>query len=72
VSEPEVIDLPRAVWEGEFTIFGVVLRCAVLDNGQRVINGEDCARLFAVMASEEETTLDHSELERFARWQRER
>lgn len=60
--------LPTAIWEGTFTLYGVPLRCSVLDNGQRVIHGEDVKWLFQAMAQDDGDALDASELERFARW----
>jgi hypothetical protein len=38
-------DLPVAVWTGEFTLFGVTLRCHVLDDGRRIIDADDIAEL---------------------------
>lgn len=76
---PERESIPRAIWEGTFKLFGVELRCYVLDDGARIINAEDVAKLFEQMESatyagdmrEGETIpLDSEELQRFARWQR--
>ena len=39
--------LPRAVWEGEFNLFGVPLRCYVLDDGRRIIDADDLGRIYA-------------------------
>jgi len=46
-------DIPKAIWEGVFPVFGVPLRCYVLDNGQRIINADDMDRLFEFMGTEE-------------------
>lgn len=59
--------LPKAVWEGEFKIFGVTLRCYVLDNGKRIINAEDVATLFDTMGSGTPLT-DVNVLDDFAKW----
>ena len=58
--------VPRAVWVGTFTLFGVPLRCSVLDTGERVIDADDVERLFEAMGDDAE--IDVAELERFARW----
>ena len=62
--------IPKAIWEGTFTIFGVELRCSVLDDEKhtRVINAEDLKRLFEVMGDAD--PLDYGDLNEFARWQR--
>jgi hypothetical protein len=39
-------DLPKAIYEGEFTLFGVTVHAAVLDDGRRVINAEDLLKLY--------------------------
>lgn len=65
--------IPRATWEGTFTIYGVPLRCAVLDDEAhtRVINGEDVARLFGEMESGSDDALfEPTDLEAFSRWQK--
>ena len=59
---------PAAVSESIFTIFGVTLRCYVLDNGQRVINGEDMERLFAHMTSDAELLDNDPEMVSFQAW----
>lgn len=57
--------LPVAVWEGSFKIGNVTLRCAVLDNGMRVINAEDMHAIFDGTA---EFTAE--DVEAFCRWQK--
>lgn len=42
-------DIPRSVAESEIVLLGVTLHCHVLDNGQRIIDSEDVARLFEAM-----------------------
>jgi hypothetical protein len=34
-------DIPTAVWKGELIICGFHIRCAVLDDGRRVLNADD-------------------------------
>jgi len=62
-------ELPKAIWEGPFTVFGVRLRCSVLDDEAhtRVINGEDLASLFKMMESAD--IPEFGDLEAFNRWQ---
>jgi hypothetical protein len=59
---------PVAVWEGTFTIFGVILRYYVLDDGRRMINAEDFAHVLRVMESGERVAMGN--VEEFARWQK--
>jgi hypothetical protein len=33
-----VADIPKAVWEGSFRIYGVEVKCYVLDDGRRIID----------------------------------
>jgi hypothetical protein len=40
-------DLPVSVWSGECVLFGVTLHCHVLDNGQRIIDADDIAKLLS-------------------------
>lgn len=60
--------LPVATWEGTFTILGVPLRCAVLDNGQRVVNAEDVMRWLGAMDDPGSPQSDPLEVQRFMRW----
>ena len=41
--------LPTAVWEGEFIVFGVTVKCYVLDDGRRIIEAESMKRLLDAM-----------------------
>lgn len=61
-------DTPKAVWEGTLRISDIDLRCAVLDDGRRVIRAEDCERLMATMANG--SPCDEAELKALARWLR--
>ena len=45
------MELPRSIWEGSFTLFGVEVRCHVLDDGQRMVETDSAERLFGAMAS---------------------
>lgn len=58
-------EIPKAVWEGMFRVFGINVRCAVLDNGKRVINGDD---LLQVLSGNSDT-LSHDDLDEFIKWQ---
>lgn len=60
--------MPKAVWEGTFTLFGVTLRCATLDNGERVIRAEDMARFFKALQEPGGPDLDMDEVRRFNSW----
>lgn len=61
--------IPTAVWTGTFTLFGVDVRCSVLDNGQRVVHSEDVHRMFIAMA-DESRDYGPGDIEAFSRWQR--
>jgi hypothetical protein len=41
--------LPSAIEEKSFEMFGVKIRCYVLDDGQRVLDADDTQGLFAAM-----------------------
>jgi len=60
-------ELPRAIWEGTFTIGGCQLRCAVLDDGRRVISSVDLAEFLDAMRGDEFNVLP-AEVEEFAKW----
>jgi hypothetical protein len=59
--------LPEAVRSSEFTLFGVRVRCYVLDDGQRVIDADDLQALFAAM-ERPESQINMSALEPFSHW----
>jgi hypothetical protein len=63
-------DLPTAVWEGTFTLLGVELHCAVLDDGRRVIDGDDFERFVVAMSEDGHAPVDDAQMAAFARWQR--
>lgn len=63
--------MPQAVWEGAFTIFGVKLKCYVLDDGRRILDADDVAALFDAMGdpkTEEECVAFAGEIDRLAMW----
>lgn len=65
--DPALMDrIPKAVSEAEFTLFGVRLRCYVLDDGSRIINAEDMIELFRAMES---GNSDPGDMAAFASWQ---
>jgi hypothetical protein len=47
-ARPE--DLPMDVSEGTMEAFGITLRTFVLDDGRRIIDGEDFHKLLAVLS----------------------
>lgn len=57
---------PQAVWRGEFRLFGIMVRCYVLDDGRQIIESASMVELLRAM---EDGTLDPGDLEAFARWQ---
>jgi hypothetical protein len=62
------VSVPVAIWSGTFNVWGVELRCHVLDDGQRVIEAESMERFVAAMQN---GALDQTqELTEFYRWQR--
>ena len=61
-----MMELPRSIWEGLFNLFGVEVRCHVLEDGQRIIEADSIARLFGAMASSDE--MDRSAMEEFTQW----
>lgn len=63
-------EAPKAIWEGTFELFGVRLRCYVLDDQAqtRIIHADDLVKLFGVMG--QEGNCDEEELREFILWQR--
>jgi hypothetical protein len=62
-------DIPKAVWSGTFKIYGVELKCHVLDNGQRIIDADSIEQLFAE-GNHRISPDGGDELEAFSRWQK--
>ena len=54
----------------ELILFGGDVKCAVLSDGQRVIEADSMAELFERMGSGDHTALDPDELAAFALWQK--
>ena len=62
----EKMELPRSVWEGSFTLFGVEVRCHTLNDGQRIIEAGCLERLFDELANGENG--DISDMDDFLLW----
>ncbi len=63
--------IPSATWEGEFKIFGVTIRCAVLDDEARtrVLNCDDLVDLFeALQRDVPPTGADEAEFGKLLGW----
>ncbi len=60
-------ELPKVIWVGTFTLFGVDLKCCVLDDGQRVIDGDSLDELFDAMAQPDMPPIGDG-LEAFTAW----
>lgn len=58
------------MWSGTFTVWGIEMRCHVLDNGQRIIEQESFHKFMDAMADGMPAAED-DELTAFLRWQRE-
>lgn len=59
----------RAVWSGEFHLCGVLMKCHVLDTGERIIEPDSVDAFFQVM---EHQAIDpdylQAEVQRFEQW----
>ena len=63
-------DIPNATWSGVFRVFGVDMRCHVLDDGRRIIEAEDVEKFFAALEDDVSPTSDEKEeFSAFMRWQ---
>jgi protein associated with RNAse G/E len=65
-------ELPKAIAESQFTLFGINLKCYVLDNGARIIDAKDMESLFEAMQyanALDDVVTTNEELEKFAKWQ---
>lgn len=67
MAEPQPDPVPQAVSEATFTLFGVTLRCYVLDNGQRVIHSDDVYAFIDALAYGDGSNPNDS-MESLARW----
>lgn len=59
--------LPTSIWSGSFRVYGVDVKCHVLDDGQRVIEADSVAALFEAMGT---PGVEMGDVEEFVRWQR--
>ena len=59
--------IPRSVWDGSFTLFGVEVHCHVLDDGERIIETGSVEALLGAIAGSNED-LDIASVDEFARW----
>ncbi len=65
-DQPNTTDqLPRAMWSGEFILFGITLHCHVLDDGTRIIDG--IAKLFSGKLTDP-TPSELGEMQRLLAW----
>ena len=67
-------NIPRAISEATFTLYGVTVRCAVLDSGERVINAEDFDRLMMAITDSAESDREYppGDVVAFHSWRHER
>ncbi len=63
------MNLPKSIWEGSFKVFGVELKCHVLDDGRRIIEADSVADLLDAMGSVD--PIDIGDLDNFVKWQKE-
>lgn len=63
-------EIPSAIWEGKFRLFGVEAKCYVLSDGRRIIDADDFHAIFEAMANGAE--IMEGEMESFVRWQQDR
>lgn len=61
--------LPASIWSGTFRIWGIDLKCHVLDNGQRIIEKDSFDQFMNAMADGMPVS-DDAEAMAFFRWQR--
>jgi hypothetical protein len=61
---------PKAVWEGSFKLFGVVVHCYVLDNGARIVDAADIHTMMAAMSgwNISNRANDNEQMAAFNRW----
>ena len=66
-------ETPQSIWQGSFRVFGIDVKCHVLDNGQRMIEEDSMLALFAAedRVSKEGWSADDSpDIDAFFRWQK--
>lgn len=57
----------KSVYESTFHVFGVDVKCHVLNDGQRVIEAESMNKLLNAMADPD---VEVGDMESFAKWQK--
>jgi hypothetical protein len=62
---------PQAVWSGSFRIFGVEVKCHVLDDGRRIIEADSMDQLLGAITApgSDLTDEDREALAGFLDWQ---
>lgn len=58
----------RSVWEGTLRLFGVDVKCHVLEDGTRIIEEESLITLLKAM--EKPGPINQHEIEEFVKWQK--
>lgn len=60
-------DIPKAVWSGSFLLFGVEMKCHVLEDGRGIIEADSMAQFLEAL---ECGGADPGDVVGFANWQR--
>lgn len=63
----DVNDLPKSVWSGSFNVFGVELKCHMLDNGLRIIDADSIDKFLNGLANADVPAEDPN-IEEFMKW----
>lgn len=61
--------IPKAIASKEFKIFGVTVKCHVLEDGRRIVEEQSVADMLNAMSTPDRPNMD--EIESFHRWMRE-
>lgn len=76
-EEAQKQEIPKAISSATFKLFGVDVKCYVLDNGKRIIDESSIAALMEAMAAAPTVASvpvtcpgDSPDIEVFAKWQR--
>ena len=62
-------EIPRAIWSGTFRIWGIDLKCYVLEDGRRIIEEKSFIQFMESLANGAPIA-EEEDFEAFARWQR--
>ena len=62
-------DIPRSVWQGTFSLYGVEIECHTLEDGQRIIEGRSLERLFDEL-NDGPVSADITDMDDFLLWYR--